>query len=1401
MANALQAAGSHGEHDSGWAPIYSNRFFLGLHTNRNPLRAPTGLIYEQYYRIGGTDALIAGSNVEISNRLTICRRPGNTAGLSTFISSSTVPDVIDSFYSFHETGGNVRVFADTPTAPYLIGGSVGGVGTASQGVIPIFTKGSSVTQSFFQGIGQSLYFSDTAEREKWLDFGAGNPGNSFATITNTVLTSNVATYTSVNNFVVGQTVVVSGTTNGSGAFNVTGTVQSANTTQFTLNITHANVGTASDTGFANGCWNWQISPPTVAPTLTIVASGSAAVPWTASTVYSTMGFLVDASGNVQQLVSVNASGTNTTQYGSTGSGEPAWNQTPGGTTADNTITWTNYGPVGLWTALTTYNNFSGAGGGGTVANPCFIYDPTTDAIYGNSNPGIQQGKSGSVKPNFNGIAGAYTYDPPGQGAYPNGSGSGVKWYCIKPKWTRWQGSHAYPLYTGPNLLKNPAIVEPFSLPAPNNQSVFVQISNGGTSAASGTQPSFATTAGQQTSDNQLIWLCLGSATWAATTSYTQWTGTNPVFGVVQDLNSNMQVCIVSGKTGATQPLQAWQANHVYSNGNTITDSNGNKQTVTAGGTSGLARTLTNSVLASGVATYTTSVNHGYTTGQFVTVTASTHSSVFNVVNALIASTPTLATFTVNIAHDDIGAAADAGNSYAGPTWNLTLAGTTTDGGVTWTNGGAQVGWGVNYGDQTVDGTVTWVNVGPQVSWVASTQWYLPAVGFAPPSKSQPYGGAQIISGTTVQAIIKSGKSDTVSPTFSTTSGNFTLDNNAIWRDIATFSQNSITWTKGYGYTYAYKARTTTDLYAPQSTGGGGVALGQSASTPSPLIDAGTTPTGSADGSVSSAAPTVQMAVGSNSGSVVYVTGTGSTDPQVDTISIFRTFDGGATFFWLTDIKNPQPIGGIAQPFSFQDFLPDVSTNTSSGLNILVLAPINHSNDPPLAGAINLTQYFGRIFYSVGSTVSCSQGPNVGGSSQPPGNGYTAFNPGQFWTFTSPVVRLVPTTVGLLVWTTSDLGVIQGGPQVTTLFANIYVPGLGLSSYNALSVNGGLIDLFTSDSQVVRFDPNQGVSKIGHPIGDQFFKYGAQTTTYSPTTAYVTFHTQGLNDEALFVADGSTGWFRGVPNLSPDAAISGPVWSPKATIVGGCKAIQSVEVTPGQHALLVGATSANQPVLVRDSTYTTFTDNSSAYPANFTFGSMVLANPGQLAELGFITCEFQKTGTSPVLSVMLDEITDSVMVITAAAKSGNNVTYTYTLTTGFAVVVGSGVTITGMANSGNNGTFTVSAVGGGTFTVPNPNGVNAGAQSGAGTLFESLSGYTFSATGLPPQDAPTIFGATLTPASTFSNRYYFAQSVNGVVPPEGTDCRHMQAKIDFGSSDTVQNEILTMTLFGRHWQEL
>lgn len=72
-----------------------------------------------------------------------------------------------------------------------------------------------------------------------------------ATITNTVLTGGTATYTASNSFQAGDLVTVTGTTNGSGVFNITSQpIASATSSLFTVQIASGNVGTAADTGTA-----------------------------------------------------------------------------------------------------------------------------------------------------------------------------------------------------------------------------------------------------------------------------------------------------------------------------------------------------------------------------------------------------------------------------------------------------------------------------------------------------------------------------------------------------------------------------------------------------------------------------------------------------------------------------------------------------------------------------------------------------------------------------------------------------------------------------------------------------------------------------------------------------------------------------------------------------------------------------------------------------------------------------------------------------------------------------------------------------------------------------------------------------------------------------------------------
>jgi hypothetical protein len=344
-------------------------------------------------------------------------------------------------------------------------------------------------------------------------------------------------------------------------------------------------------------------------------------------------------------------------------------------------------------------------------------------------------------------------------------------------------------------------------------------------------------------------------------------------------------------------------------------------------------------------------------------------------------------------------------------------------------------------------------------------------------------------------------------------------------------------------------------------------------------------------------------------SYVAVGVTASSDSQVNQIRVFRTTDGGATYFELPTSPYPNTTATI------QDSAP------SSTLIITNEAPVGLENSPPPAGLINLTYHLETIFGSVANTVYYSTGPYT-----VLGNPNEAWNPLNFFTFPSYVTRLVPTASGLLVFTLSDLYIIAGSNTESSPLASFpYLLGLGLQSYNALDIQGTTIYLMSNEQQVLSFEPGSGCSEIGFPIGDLL------EATFSPAETYVTWHSASSSDKGLYVADGSTGWYRLNPTPSPETGAS---WSPKANIVGGCGAVQSIEVSPGIHKLLVGPVTSG-PILQRDTT--TNEDNGSTYPANFTIGSIVLCLPGQRSEVSFVTTESVKVGTELTLGVLLDEI--------------------------------------------------------------------------------------------------------------------------------------------------------------------
>lgn len=351
------------------------------------------------------------------------------------------------------------------------------------------------------------------------------------------------------------------------------------------------------------------------------------------------------------------------------------------------------------------------------------------------------------------------------------------------------------------------------------------------------------------------------------------------------------------------------------------------------------------------------------------------------------------------------------------------------------------------------------------------------------------------------------------------------------------------------------------------------------------------------------------------------------DPQVDYVAIFRTDDGGDTYYLI-----PPPASGngnsaytlpLAQYLSqgFTDTTPDANLDT------LLQAPLADENSVPPQGLINCAFQDNRVWGSVGNTVYWSTGPDV-----PVGNGFNAFDPVNYAEFPSLIKRLVPVNAGMIVFTVSDIYIISGDGTVNSVFSSQpMLQRIGILSYNAVAVNGSIIYFMTTDKQFLELNVHAGLSQYGWPIADLL-------SQFNPASCYVTWHVNGAFDQCAFVADGYTGWYRMSPTAAPEGGTGIVTWSLKANIVGGCGAVASVETSPGNIQLLLAPPPEySGPILVRD--YTTWEDNGSTYPSNFILGSIVFAFPGQVGAPEFITTDCVRVeGSRPLsLAIRIGEI--------------------------------------------------------------------------------------------------------------------------------------------------------------------
>ena len=346
------------------------------------------------------------------------------------------------------------------------------------------------------------------------------------------------------------------------------------------------------------------------------------------------------------------------------------------------------------------------------------------------------------------------------------------------------------------------------------------------------------------------------------------------------------------------------------------------------------------------------------------------------------------------------------------------------------------------------------------------------------------------------------------------------------------------------------------------------------------------------------------------GNQFIVSGAGSANPGDDTIIIYRTAQGGSTFLYADQIANP----GAGNTWTWTDNTTDADLNTEWQ------AQVNGEGTPLPLGAGPLIYHMGRIWAGVGNVVYGSSGPDAVASA-------SSGNAGFDTTFTcqSKVTRFWTTPVGLVVFTVDDCYIIQGsGTSSDPFYIVLFIANLPLKSYDCFAINKSTANLLLGNGMLVSLDPSAGITEIGFPIADRL------QTEFDPSSSYLTFHSESSADSALYIANGTDRWYRLNFNNAPEESLT---WSPPAVVMGTIGCVQSVEVYPGEYRLLMSPTYPG-PVLQRDST--TSTDNGESYDAFADFGAIVLAEPGQLAGVSFLTLEALKIGSRPEVSLLLGE---------------------------------------------------------------------------------------------------------------------------------------------------------------------
>ena len=1334
MPSQFQANGAQPQKPTKSAALYSGRFFQGLNTNRSPLRmGGMTWIYEKFYG-GQNDALIGGLNTEISNRLTLCRRPGNPVytNPTSSVSSATFDDVtrFEAFHLLGPTTEDIDVMIDTV-------GTAGGdqpsiwTGLDVTGTPGTFPGGSEKAlvfqktvpqQAFMESVGNTLFFGDGAEQRKWLETvttwasipaGVLSAGQ-YPYFTTYIIDSNFALQQLIGtvlqntgsgndvtiaadgvtvtlNFASSGVVTNSGMVMGTQALPQSGTLLTffGFTTVTQLNGAYAyvtNISGAvvtavllaavtphtvvSDPGYAilasggtptkggsqptwstevlvpaatwpypytgtpstsvltidgtalwilrsaptatqaAGIFNWGIKGPTgvlgqVGPN---VGSGQ----WTPLTYYSLDGILIDSNGNLQSVTTAGTGGTT----------QPTWATSVGLTTAA-------VGGTAVWTMIQT--SFSLPWG------PNRFYVPENVDVNGNPVYGTGQ----YLVQNSGGTPCLFQLQPTslpqiiqqGTSPIPNtATGDYVNLYFYDTSGNSNPGIFT-PTSASPGAASATAKVNSllFNVGNDPNEQPLVNFTLNQAGEVSGTttpwgganqrysivalfsvlvtQEMFNNTLGQfqlviEHDDGVVIACAQPGVKWAGPQNLagqlTSAMNGYPPIGGYNTNNHYVDPGIISVPAAGQYDFEIdffqWENEQILTvqmNGFTPAPTVGPYNITScanaSGGNTVYAGTFPVGVAPNNGQTFnvqgfsTNPENNGY----FQCVSATTTHLTLANPNGVAETAAAVATCKTVVSMT---------SAPSWPTWGTGSAPaypTVTEQGTYGGNGYGPYG--------PTGGYLVWNNHGPKVDFFSGS-----ATGWKPGKQFTQANDLVIDTNSNLEGPYRTGYSGATQPTWASTLNALTLDSpNLIW--VNQGPQASVTsgtlLNIGVGWKYGVALVNTLD----------NTVSNMSQFSPS-------------TGKFSNATY-VQLPAGYGLPPIAQI------DPQSDYVAIFRTTDGGATPLLIPGLGNSiytLPLNEYLKN-GYQDTTPD------TGLNAEIEGAAAGENTPPAIGAINLCYHLSRLFYSIGNVVYWTTGPDA-----PIGNGLNGTAPANFTYMPSLVKRMFPTSIGLLVFTISDVYIIPGQGTANNPLqpGQPYLPGVGLLSYNALDNCGTIIGLLTTDGTQMMIDPGGGFIDSGQPIGNNFGLRNASVLgqNWNPSSVYITWYVNG-EDQAWYVCDGASGWYRLCATPAPETGYS---WSPFAQIESGTtasptiQAVQSIEVQPGLKRLLIGPSGVGT-VLQRSSLSSpSFTDGASAYHAYADIGSLVLVDPGQVAGVNFVTTECVKVGTPLTLGMLFDE---------------------------------------------------------------------------------------------------------------------------------------------------------------------